>query len=198
MLKVGLTGGIGSGKTYIAKIFETLGVPVFYADAQAHGLMNSDAMLRHGIEEHFGKDLYLSGSLNRAALAQIVFADKSKLQQLNALVHPAVHRAFNCWTHKQAKYGVPYVIEEAAILFESGASKKMDKVIAIAASESLRIQRVTSRDKVSEDQVLARMRNQWSDAQRTKEADFVINNEDKELLLPQIVTIDKKLRETYG
>jgi dephospho-CoA kinase len=193
MLKVGLTGGIGSGKSFIANIFEAMGVPVFYADTQAHKLMETDGTLRKSIQETFGKDLYQTGSLNRQALANIVFADKSKLQELNALVHPAVHRAFRTWTKTQEQYGTPYVIEEAAILFESGAYKNMDKIIAIAAPETLRIKRVMKRDNAEEEQVKARMRNQWTDNQRIKLSDFVIYNQEKELLLPQIVNIDKKL-----
>jgi len=194
MLKVGLTGGIGSGKSFIAKVFEAMGIPVFYADTQAHKLMETDDALRKGIQETFGNHLYQRRSLNRQALAKIVFADKSKLQELNALVHPAVHRAFAEWTKNQEQYGAPYVIEEAAILFESGAYKNMDKIIAIAASEAVRIKRVMDRDNVEEEHVKARMRNQWTDDQRIEQSDFIIYNQENDLLLPQIVNIDKKLR----
>lgn len=198
MLKIGLTGGIGSGKTFIAGIFEALGVPVFYADSQAHRLMHEDEHLRLQIQQQFGQDLYTHGTLNRPALAKIVFNHPQKLQTLNAIVHPTVHRAFEAWCEKQQPLQVPYVLEEAAILFESGAHNHMDRVVTIAAPEDLRIKRVQMRDNISKQQVVARIHNQWTEEQRNKQADYSIQNDGKHLVLPQIVSIDTKLRRFYG
>jgi len=198
MQKVGLTGGIGSGKTFIASIFETLAVPVFYADSQAHRLMDQDEQLRTQIQELFGKDLYVNGTLKRDALARIVFHNPLRIKELNAIVHPAVHKAFEHWCHTQKQGNAPYVLEEAAILFESGAYQNMDKVVTIAAPESLRIERVQQRDAITKEQVAARMNNQWTEEQRNNQADFIIQNDGNQLLLPQIIAIDTKLRACYG
>jgi len=198
MKKVGLTGGIGSGKSFIADLFAALGIPVFYADLEARNLMNTDRQLVADISNHFGKQLYVSGQLDRAALAGRVFQKPGELKWLNELVHPAVHRAFTIWVAEMQTFCVPYVMEEAAILFESGAYKAMDLAIHVKAPVDVRIDRVRKRDNLSSVQVQERMRNQWTDDQRSALADFEIINDGRQMILPQIIAIDTKLREKHG
>lgn len=195
MIKVGITGGIGSGKTTVCKVFKVFGIPVFEADQVARQLMNSDADVRIQLVHLFGSSVYLPDqTVDRKFLSAIVFNDSSLLAGLNSIVHPAVRSAFDVWCNNQHS---PYVIQEAAILFESGFYKMMDKTIVVATDEEERIQRVMKRDGISKEQVRQRIRNQWTDEQRIKMADFVIGNNDNELILPQIVEIDKKIR-THG
>jgi len=184
MIKVGITGGIGSGKTSVSRIFELLGIPVFYADSVAKTLMNDDTLLIAGIKERFGTESYsYDGLLNRAYLASEVFSDASKLEHLNQLVHPAVFRAFDRWVKAQAGKA-PYVLKEAALLFESNSFLQCDRSILVIAPISVRMQRVMARDQISETQVRARMDKQWSDEQKAKLADDTIyNTEDKSLIL---------------
>lgn len=192
MLKIGITGGIGSGKSTVCRVFSALGIPVFEADRIAKNLMNTD----HGIHEKlinlFGTSVYLPDhTVDRKYLAGIVFNDTSLLAQLNAIVHPVVRKSFFDWCEKQQS---PYVIHEAAILFESGFYKMMDKTITVVTSENERIQRVMKRDGLTLDLVKERIKNQWPDDERIKLADFVIGNNDNELIIPQIIKIDKKIR----
>ena len=195
MIKIGITGGIGSGKSTVCKVFKVLGIPVFEADKVARQLMNSDAKVRIQLINLFGSSVYLPDqTIDRKFLSAIVFNNPSLLSGLNFIVHPVVQNAFDVWCKNQQS---PYVILEAAILFESGFYKIMDKTIVVATDESERIQRVMKRDGTSEEQVRQRIRNQWTDEQRIKMADFVIGNNDNELILPQIVEIDKKIR-THG
>jgi len=192
MIKVGITGGIGSGKSTVCKVFKLLGIPVFEADQIARQLMNSDASIRIQLIDLFGSTVYLPDqSVDRKFLSGIVFNNPSSLAKLNSIVHPIVQNAFNDWCQNQQS---PYVIHEAAILFESGFYKLMDKVIVVATDLEERIQRVMKRDGSSEDLVRQRIGNQWTYEQRIKLADFVINNNDNELIIPQIVEIDKKIR----
>ncbi len=192
MIKVGITGGIGSGKTTVCKVFKIMGIPVFEADSIAGQLMNTDTAIRDQLINLFGPAVYLPDqTINRKYVAGIVFNNPSILQQLNAIVHPAVRKSFDDWYRIQQS---PYIIHEAAILFESGFYKMMDKTITVVTDETERIQRVMKRNKITEEQVRQRIRNQWTDEQRIKLADFVINNNDNELILPQIVELDKKLR----
>lgn len=183
MLKVGLTGGIGSGKTTVARIFESFGVPVYYSDDWAKYLMNHDPELKDKIISLFGVESYVNNELNRGHIASVVFSDKDKLQSLNKVVHPVVRNHFDEWCAKQDS---PFVIKEAAILIESGAYKNVDKIIVVSASEKERIRRVVARDSANADQVLNRMRNQLSEEERLDHADFVINNEGDVMLIPQI------------
>lgn len=192
MIKVGITGGIGSGKSTACKVFRILGIPIFEADQVARQLMNSDTVVRSQLINLFGPAVYLPDqTIDRKHLSEIVFNNPSLLTQLNAIVHPAVISAFENWVLTQHS---PYVLHEAAILFESGFYKMMDKTITVATEVEQRIQRVIKRDGTSEDQVRQRIRNQWTDEQRIYLADFVIGNNDNELIIPQIVEIDKKLR----
>lgn len=192
MIKVGITGGIGSGKSTACKVFRTLGIPVFEADNVARQLMNSDTKIRIQLIKLFGTSVYLPDqSLNRKLLASIVFNNPSLLAQLNEIVHPVVKYAFDEWCKNQES---PYILHEAAILFESGFYKMMDKTITVVTDEEERIQRVTKRDGTTFEMVKQRIQNQWTDRQRMNLADFVINNNENELMIPQIIDIDKKIR----
>lgn len=189
---IGITGGIGSGKSTVCRVFVALGIPVFEADACAKQLMNSDPEVGEQLIRLFGAIVYLPDhTVNRKYLAGLVFSDPSLLAQLNAIVHPAVRKAFSEWLGKQHS---PYVIHEAAILFESGFYKMMDQTITIVTDEDQRIQRVIKRDGISVEQVRQRIQNQWNDEERIKLADFVIRNNDDDLIIPQILEIDKKIR----
>jgi dephospho-CoA kinase len=195
MLKVGITGGIGSGKSTACKVFKALGIPVFEADSTAKRLMETNQLIREKLTALFGPSTYHPDhTLDRKYLAGIVFNNPDLLKQLSAVVHPVVREAFDQWCEMQQ---TPYLIYEAAILFESGFYKLMDKTITVSTDESERIQRVMKRDGTTEEQVRQRIRNQWTDEQRIKLADFVIRNNDNELMIPQIITIDKILR-THG
>src|ERR1044072_8471379 len=153
-LRVGITGGIGSGKTTIARIFEVLGIPVYYADDAARGMMSEDKYLKAEIITNFGEESYAGGTLNRKYLSSIVFKDKQKLATLNALVHPATIRSSNLWMKQQT---TPYAIREAALIFESGVQEQLDFVIGVSAPTELRIERAMQRDNLTQEQVLERM-----------------------------------------
>ncbi|HEY0667714.1 MAG TPA: dephospho-CoA kinase [Sphingobacteriaceae bacterium] len=191
MLKVGVTGGIGSGKTTVCKIFEVLDVPVFYADEAAKTVMITDEILISGIRQHFGDSAYsVSGVLNRKYLADIVFNSTIELEKLNSLVHPAVFRAFDRWVndHKNS----PYVIKEAALLFESNSYKLCDYTILVKSPSQLRIQRVMDRDSVLQSEVELRMNKQFSDEKKETMADFIITNNENELVIPQVLSMHSK------
>ncbi len=190
MLKAGLSGGIGSGKTTVAKVFRTLGIPVFYADRVVKELYNTHNGLRNAMTKLFGSSIYVDGQLQTKALAARIFQDQQLLQQVNALTHPLAEAAFNNWVEQQ---DAPYVMHEAAILFESGIAANMDITISITAPEALRIQRVMQRDLCTEEQVKQRMAAQWSDEQRNAKAGFVIINDEEKALLPQVIAIHEKI-----
>jgi len=192
MLKIGITGGIGSGKTTVCKVFETLGIPVFYADTVAKEIMVTDQVLVKGVKAAFGEDSYIEdGTLNNKHIANIVFNDKTALAQLNALVHPAVFRAFDVW-EKSVSPNVPYTLKEAALLFESGSYKMCDKNILVTAPLQVKINRVTSRDKVTEEQVKARMDKQFTDEQKADMADFFIQNTENYSIILQVLELHQK------
>lgn len=191
MLKVGITGGIGSGKTTACRIFKLLGIPVFYADIRAKHLMHTDAVLIRGIKEVFGEDIYFPGGQpDRRRLAGIVFNDNKKLERLNSLVHPAVFRDFAEWAAGQNS---PYVLKEAAILFESGSDQDCDYTITVASPTELRIKRVVNRDKASREEVQKRMDKQLSDEEKISRADFVLYNDERQLLIPQVLALHRRL-----
>ncbi len=190
MKKTGLTGSIGSGKSTVAHIFAALGVPVYDADSRAKLLMITSPALISQIKKLFGEDAYLSdGSLNRPFIAQQAFHNKQLLSQLNALVHPAVFDDFDHWCAQQAQAGATYVIKEAALMFESDSYKQLDEVIVVTAPEPLRIQRTIARDGISEDAVLARMKNQLSEAEKKQRAQHEIINDEQQLLIPQVLKL---------
>ncbi len=193
-LLVGLTGGIGSGKTTVSRIFISLGVPVYYADDRGKWLMGHDESLKTAVISEFGTESYNeTGELNRGYLAQRVFSNEEELQKLNALVHPAVGRDFKSWVHQHKDQ--PYLIKEAALIFEGGSYKQLDKVINVAATRETRLHRVLLRDlQRSREQVLAIMEKQLSENERKRRSDYLIDNNGKKLLIPQVLDIDAGLR----
>lgn len=190
MFKVGLTGGIGSGKTLVSSVFNELGVSVYNADIEAKRLMETDAGLMRLIKSLLGPKSYQQGKLNRKYISEAVFSEKDKLESLNSIVHPAVRQDFEKWV--LGKSGEPYVIKEAAILFESGGAETVDYTIFVKADMNTRINRVVERDHVSDEQVRSRMNHQMNDQEKEKLADFIINNEIGSMILPQIVDLHNK------
>lgn len=195
-LRVGVTGGIGSGKTTVCRIFETLGIPVYYADHWAKWLIEHDPELRQGIIGLFGPEAYTGdGAYNRTYVAGRVFADKKLLQSLNALVHPCVEAHSRAWHEQQRGTGCPYTLREAALLVESGGYRFLDALIVVTAPEELRIRRVMERDGMNEDAVRARLQNQMPEAEKVALADFVIHNDGQRALIPQVLAIHRVLLE---
>ncbi|HOZ74333.1 MAG TPA: dephospho-CoA kinase [Flavobacterium sp.] len=187
---IGLTGGIGSGKSTIASYFKSLGIPVYIADDASRNV-TALPKVRKQIKNQFGADVFNGSGLNRQKLAQLVFSDPEKLKQLNAIIHPAVKADFDLWLTQHAN--APIVIKEAAILFESGSYKNCDAIITITAPEEIRIARVIKRDGVTRDEVLRRIANQWTDAQRIAKSDYVIDNTNGDEAKAQAGKILKKL-----
>ena len=192
MLKIGLTGGIGSGKSVIAQLFKVMGVPVFDADKEAKRIMEYDEELQKALIAEFGASTYTNGRLNRVYLAQQVFADTYKLEKLNALVHPVTIAAAENWMQKQTS---TYVVKEAALLFESGSAENLDYIIGVFAPAHIRIQRVMERDGLSRDDVKARMNRQIQDEIKMKLCDFVLINDERQLLIPQVLELHRELNE---
>lgn len=190
MLRIGLTGGIGSGKSTVARIFEELGVPVFYADQAARTLLETDPLLREKIITHFGTDTYQGTKPDRARIAQIVFSDPAKLALLNSFTHPATIAAADAWMQQQT---YPYTIKEAALMFESDAWKFVDQVIGVSAPEELRISRVMQRDQVTRAAVLARISKQMNEAEKLKRCDHILYNDGEQLLVPQVLALHARL-----
>ena len=187
MLRIGITGGIGSGKSTVCKLLELQGIPVFYADAEAKNAMVSDNLLIAQLKTAFGDDIYNPDlSLNRSKLAEVVFNDDAKLKQLNSIVHPAVFRLFDLWVENQSSV---YVVKEAALLFESHSYKDCDFKILVKSSEELKIKRVMQRDFITRENVYKRMKKQLSDDEKEKLSDFIINNNEQELLIPQVMNL---------
>jgi dephospho-CoA kinase len=187
---IGLTGGIGSGKSTVAKIFAQLGIPVLDADATAKAIMNEDHSVKTKLIELFGEDAYKENQLNRPYIAQIVFEDAFKLQQLNAIIHPITIQYAKDWASKQS---APYVIKEAALFFESGSSEGVEKIIGVTAPKHIRIQRVMQRDQMTREDVIKRMEHQLEDSLKMKLCDWVIQNDDMHLLIPQILAIHQEI-----
>lgn len=190
MLKVGLTGGIGSGKSTAAQIFEVLGIPVYYADDAAKNLMNTDQELRAALQEKFGEEVYKNGELDRQYLASVVFNNSEKLEQLNALVHPATIRDAERWINDQQS---AYVIKEAALLFESGSAEGLDYVIGVSAPQELRVKRAMERDGADREEVMKRINNQMDEETKLKRCDFILINDETQLLMPQVLELHQKL-----
>jgi dephospho-CoA kinase len=190
MIRVGLTGGIGSGKSVVARIFESLGIPVYYADDAAKRIQNFDPLVKQKTIELFGAAAYTEDGLNRKFISDIVFNDKDKLDQLNAIVHPATIRDAEQWLNKQIS---PYAIKEAALIFESGAQRDLDLVIGVTAPLSLRIKRTVTRDGITPEEVQKRMSKQISDVIKMRLCDHVIINDEKRLLIPQVLNIHEQI-----
>lgn len=193
MLKVGLTGGIGSGKTTVAHIFEVLGIPVYYSDDAAKRLMNTNPGIRQQLTEEFGKEVYTAeGILNRAHLAALVFPDPDRLARLNAITHPVTIADSEAWMRRQT---TPYAIKEAALLIEAGADKYLDFMIGVTAPENIRIERVMKRDGVSADQVRHRMQRQMPEDEKMKRCHAILHNDEQSLLIPQVLQLHQQLLE---
>ena len=190
MIKVGLTGGIGSGKTTVANFFIELGVPVYFADDEAKKLMNSSTYIKNNLIREFGEKTFQNGELNRKYLASIVFHDTSKLNIINGIVHPAVADHFANWIKKQKSN---YIIQENAILFENKTSSIFDYIITVTAPIDLKIERILKRDLGSKNDILSRMKNQWDDDRKMELSDFVIDNIDLADTKKQVNQIHKKL-----
>jgi len=192
-MNIGITGGIGSGKTTVCKVFKTLGVPIYDADTQAKLLMNADTELKAALEGYFGSEIYHEGMLDRRKLAEIIFNDRSALEKVNSCVHPAVARDFEHWRMRQT---APYALEEAAIIFERDIAHRFQKVILVTAPDDLRIERVCARDGVSAETVRKRMANQWPEEKKIALADYIIYNDNQRLIIPQVLEIHRILIAT--
>jgi len=188
---IGLTGGIGSGKTTVAKEFEALGVPVYIADTEARKIMDVPETIQL-IQEEFGNSIFDEGILNREKLAKIVFDNPEKLQKLNSIVHPLVKKHFEEWVHKNRNF--VFVIKETAILFESGSYLDCDKIIAVVAPLEIRIQRVLARDNSDYESIMKRVNNQWTDDMRIEKSDYVIENINLENTIDQVNTLYNELK----
>ena len=188
---IGLTGGIGTGKTMVAEYFKSLGIPVYIADEEARQLMTSDNII-NALSNEFGKEILENGFLNREKLAQLVFNNPKKLQKLNSIIHPEVKKHFDNWVEKHKIY--PFIVKEAAILFESGSYKYCDTIITVTAPLETRLQRVMKRDKTDIESVLKRIENQWTDEQRIAKSNYVIHNLSVESTKKQVDEILKKLK----
>lgn len=188
MLKIGLTGNIGSGKTLVCEIFEKLSVNVFNADIEAKKILDSTA-IRPKLISTFGADIVDANqnNINKNKLAAIVFNDKAALEKLNSIIHPQLRNAFNSWCLQHEREA--YVIQEAAVLFENGFADLFDKTIVVSAPKELRLKRVMERDNAIGNDILARMENQWSDSKKEAAADFIIHNDGSQLMLPQIIKL---------
>lgn len=188
---IGLTGGIGSGKTTIARLFQAEGIPVYIADEEAKKILDLPETIQK-IVSKFGSSIIFEGKIDRKKLSELVFNNKENLENLNAIIHPMVKVHFENWVQNNNSY--PFVIKEAAILFESGSYKYCDKIITVTASENTRINRVVNRDATTIEAVQDRIKNQWTDAQRIEKSDFVIENENIDVAKKQFLKILKKLK----
>ncbi|KAA9331293.1 dephospho-CoA kinase [Hymenobacter busanensis] len=200
MLKIGITGGIGSGKTVVCRLFAVLGVPVYDADTRAKWVMRHDPVLRHELIAAFGPEAYLpSGEQDRLYLARRVFNDPAQLERLNGIVHPRVGQDFADWAAAQQQAGHAYVLKEAALLYESGSYKQLDRIITVFAPQALRQQRVLRRDPHrTPDDVLSIIGKQLSEEEKRQRADFVLYNDDQQMLLPQVLALHEKIQALAG
>lgn len=184
--KVGLTGGIGSGKTFCADIFREIGIPVYESDSEAKKLMISDSSIQNGLINLFGKEVYHEdGSLNRKLLGSKIFQDESLRESVNQIVHPAVRNDFSKWAEEQTK--APYVIQESALLYEIGAEKFFDAMIVVDAPIDIRIERVMARDQITREEVLHRIKSQMPASEKKVKADYIIVNDHDTPLIRQII-----------
>jgi dephospho-CoA kinase len=189
MLKIGITGSIGAGKSTVAGIFKVLGVPVFDADATAKNILNTDSVLREQIAATFGSETYKNGLLDKKYLATLVFNNPNQLAKLNALVHPATIEAANIWAKHWEEQGCPYILKEAALLFEAGTNVGLDFIIGVTAPVEMRIARVMERDHVTREEVLKRMQHQLDDTEKMKRCNFVIDNNEASLVIPEVLAL---------
>lgn len=190
METIGLTGGIGSGKSTVARIFKHMGFPVYIADTEASHLMNSSPDIRREITGRFGETIYSNNQLNKAELAKIIFEDKEALRDINHIVHPRVMEDFKSWSQRQKS---PIVLFESAILYEAGLNEFFGHIICVTAPEEVRIQRVISRDHTTAEKVRDRMNNQMGEKEKISRVDFIVNNDGVQALLPQVIKIIQQL-----
>lgn len=187
MTKVGITGGIGSGKSIVCEIFNRLGISIYNADNRAKWLMNNNVVLKQQLIARWGNQLYKNNQLDRSFLAGIIFANKEAIEFVNSVVHPAVNVDFKEWFSLHSNEA--YVIKEAALLFESNTYREMDVIVTVYAPENLRIERVLKRDNISKAQVINRMNNQLSDEEKVKRSDYIIFNNEQQSLLEQVLNL---------
>lgn len=190
MVVVGITGGIGSGKTTISNYLKSFGIPLYVADKEAKALMNRSKVIKQKLIQLFGDEAYVDGKLNRPFLAKMIFKDKSLLNQMNAIVHPKVASHFKRWLKKQ---DAPYILKEAAIIFENNLQSNYDYIITVVANENLRIERILDREDTTREKIKAVINNQWTDSHKKKLSDFVISNNDLDQAKKQALQIHKKL-----
>jgi dephospho-CoA kinase len=189
MLRIGLTGGIGSGKSTVARIFNVLGIPVYSSDDASKRLMDEDEELKNSIVKAFGKESYSNGRLNRRYLATKAFSDPNKIELLNSLVHPATIKDAITWMEKQK---APYIIKEAALIFESGSDKFLDVIIGVRSPLALRLERTMKRNNVTAEEVEARIKLQMDEEEKLDLCDYIVQNDEKQLLIPQVLLLHKK------
>jgi dephospho-CoA kinase len=194
VIKLGVTGGIGSGKTSVCKVFGVLGIPLFSADAEAKMIMEVDSGIISKLNAIAEKNLYAAGTLDRAELAKLIFNNRSMLEKVNSVVHPAVYSRFNEWIKEQ---DAPYVIMETAILFESEGYKMVDRIVTVVAPVEERIARVMSRSNITREEVMARINNQMSDSEKIKRSDYVIDNSENEMVIPAVLKIHNDILKLY-
>ncbi len=190
MIKVGLTGGIGSGKTTVAHIFEVLGIPVYYADIEAKKLMNENAAIKQQIIYHFGEKSYVDGLLNKRYISSIIFNDPEKLAIINGITHPITIANAELWMKQQKSV---YAIKEAALIFEAGAEKNLDIVIGVRSPVGLRIKRVMERENITEQEVMEKMEKQMNEDEKMSRCNYIIENDEVQMLIPQVLEIHKKI-----
>lgn len=190
MKKVGITGGIGSGKSTVCKVFKSLGVKIYNADERAKALLNEDLSLKEKIKMSFGSGIFYNNELDRKALANLVFTNPDALHRLNSIIHPAVFSDFDAWL--QLHWQEKYIIKETAILFESGADKLLDVVILVYTPVELRIDRVMRRDAVEREKVLERMDNQMREEEKQELCNFIIYNDEKHSIIQQVLTLHQQ------
>ncbi len=190
---VGLTGGIGSGKTTVGKVFQVLGIPIFNSDLEAKTITDTHPKAKELICTEFGADLYQEGVLDRKKLAALVFNNPVRLQRLNAIIHPLVKDAFMKWMEAQKTKKVPYLMQESALLFETSAHEKLDQILLISSSLEDRIERIKKRDQLTEKEILARINNQLPEEEKIKKANFIITNSEQASLIEQVLKIHQEL-----
>lgn len=191
MKSIGVTGGIGSGKSIVCKIFEVMGYPVFYADIEAKKCMVEDAELVLGVKKLLGEKAYINGELNRPFVAEQIFSNSEMKAKMDALVHPAVYRAFDHWQKQQT---ADLIFNESALLFETGSHARFDEVILVVADLETRLARVMKRDQVDKEAVIARIQHQMLDEHKLKMNPYVIENDSHQMLIPQILEFIEKMR----
>ncbi len=196
MLKIGVTGGIGSGKTTVCRIFETLGVPVFYADEASRHILLNDASVRIDLIKFFGEEILTNGKPDRAKLGKTVFKDKKNLQKLNEILHPPTLKQYFDWQEMQSNYS--YTIIEAALIYETGADQMIDQIIVVTAPRAVRIKRIMQRNKWSEEAVSERINHQLESSFIETRADFIIYNDEQKMVIPQVLAIHKSLSKLSG